>query len=118
MPASRETQLTELPLFRFLVLELVCVLLMVLDYHTRIGQPVRQALSALTYPLVQAVRLPQQLWETADLALSRQASLLKDNTELTVATGCPAAGKPAPAATDAHARTIALAHHRGLRHQH
>jgi len=82
MPASRETQLTELPLFRFLVLELVCVLLMVLDYHTRIGQPVRQALSALTYPLVQAVRLPQQLWETADLALSRQASLLKDNTEL------------------------------------
>ncbi len=82
MPASRETQLTELPLFRFLVLELVCVLLMVLDYHTHIGRPIRQALSALTYPLVQAVRLPQQLWDTAELALSRQARLLKDNTEL------------------------------------
>lgn len=82
MPASRETQLTELPLFRFLLLELVCVLLMVLDYHTRIGQPIRHALSALTQPLVQVVRLPQELWHTAELALSRQASLLQENTEL------------------------------------
>jgi rod shape-determining protein MreC len=82
MPASRETQLTELPLFRFLVLELVCVLLMVLDYHTHIGRPIRQALSALTYPLVQTVRLPQELWHSGKLALSRQASLLKENTEL------------------------------------
>ncbi len=82
MPASRETQLTELPLFRFLVLELVCVALMVLDYHSRLGQPIRQALSAATYPLMQIVHLPQELWSSAQLALSRQARLVQENAEL------------------------------------
>ncbi len=82
MSATRETHLTELPLFRFLLLELACILLMVLDYHTHIGRPIRQTLSALTYPLVQVVRLPQQLWANAELAFTRQERLLKDNTEL------------------------------------
>ncbi len=81
-PLHNKRHLTQSPLFHFLVLELICVLLMVSDKNQSIAQPLRNGLSYLAYPLIKTLEWPQQFFQSAQLALSRQNSLIQENTAL------------------------------------
>jgi len=67
---------------KFLFLELLCVFLMVMDYHSKIANPVRASLSALTYPLIKLVEWPQEVFNIIKLSVSEQTTLLDENAEL------------------------------------
>ncbi len=77
-----ETSLSQKPFIQFILLELVCIGFMLADRQTQMMQPVRSALSALTLPLIKTIEWPQKLWEISELALSRQAALVQENTAL------------------------------------
>ena len=66
----------------FLLLEIICVVLMIADYSAHITAPVRASISALTYPLVKIVELPQQAYQFINTTVSDQAALLNENIEL------------------------------------
>ncbi len=66
----------------FLLLEIVCVVLMIADHSAQITTPVRASISALTYPLVKIVELPQQVYQFINTTVSDQADLLTENIEL------------------------------------
>ena len=66
----------------FLLLEFICVALMIADHSAQITAPVRASISALTYPLVKIVELPQQVYQFINTTVSDQAALLNENIEL------------------------------------
>ncbi len=66
----------------FLLLEIVCIVLMVLDQSAKIATPIRSTLSTLTYPLTKIVELPQKAYSFINSTISDQAQLLNENTEL------------------------------------
>ncbi len=66
----------------FLFLEIICVVLMIADHSAHITAPVRASISALTYPLVKIVELPQQAYQFINTTVSDQAALLNENIEL------------------------------------
>ncbi len=67
---------------RFLLLEIICVILMVLDHSAKIATPIRAGISTLTYPLIKFVELPQDAYNFIAKAISEQNSLIDQNTEL------------------------------------
>lgn len=69
-------------LFRFLVLEFVCLILMVTDKNSHVTQPLRNALSVAALPLIKIVEWPQNIYQAAVLAVSRQQSLIEENSKL------------------------------------
>lgn len=69
-------------LFRFLMLEFICLILMVADKNSQITQPLRNTLSLVALPLVKAVEWPQDIYQAAVLAVSRQQSLIEENSKL------------------------------------
>lgn len=67
---------------RFLLLEIICVVLMVLDHSAKIATPIRAVVSTLTYPLIKAIELPQNAYEFLSSSVSNQQQLLDQNIEL------------------------------------
>ncbi len=67
---------------RFLLLEIICVVLMVLDQSAKIATPIRAVVSTLTYPLIKAIELPQNAYEFISSSVSNQQQLLDQNIEL------------------------------------
>ncbi len=67
---------------RFLLLEIICIVLMVLDYSAKIAVPIRAAVSTLTYPLIKAIELPQNAYEFLNSSVSNQQQLLDQNIAL------------------------------------
>ncbi len=55
---------------------------MVSDKNHSIGQPIRNGLSYLALPLLKTIEWPQDIYQATVLALSRQESLIDENTEL------------------------------------
>lgn len=74
--------LTRSPLFHFLLLEFLCLALMVSDKNHTIAQPIRQAISYVALPLIKTIEWPQTIYQSTQLALSRQQSLIDENTTL------------------------------------
>ncbi len=66
----------------FLFLEIICVVLMIADHSAHITAPVRASISALTYPLVKVVELPQLAYQFINTTVSDQAALLNENIVL------------------------------------
>jgi len=79
---KNESSLTQNNVLRFLLLEIICVVLMVLDFSAKIATPVRSAISTLTYPLVKIVELPQNAYEFLSSAASNHFDLLSENVSL------------------------------------
>lgn len=75
-------KVTQSPLFKFLVLEFICLTLMVADKSHQLTQPIRNTLSLAVVPLIKIIEWPQQLYEITEVALSRQAQLIEENTAL------------------------------------
>jgi rod shape-determining protein MreC len=67
---------------KFLLLEIICVVLMVLDHSAKIATPIRATISTLTYPLIKLVELPQAGYNFLSRAISEQNSLIDQNTDL------------------------------------
>ncbi len=66
----------------FLILEIVCIILMVLDHSAKIATPIRVGISALTYPLVKVVEIPQNAYHFLSSTVSDQKQLIDENTNL------------------------------------
>lgn len=81
-PLHNNRRLSQSPLFKFLLLEFICLILMVSDKNHAIGQPIRNALSYIALPLIKTIEWPQNIYQSAELALSRQQSLVDENTKL------------------------------------
>lgn len=81
-PLHNNRRLSQSPLFKFLLLEFVCLILMVSDKNHSIAQPIRNALSYVALPLLKVIEWPQNIYQSAELALSRQQSLIDENTQL------------------------------------
>lgn len=79
---SQQQKLTQSPLFRFILLQFVCLVLMIADKNSHITQPLRQGLSWLAVPLIKVVDWPQQLYQTVEIAIARQAKLIDENNAL------------------------------------
>lgn len=79
---KNESSMTQSQLFRFLIIEVVCVILMVLDHSSKIADPLRVAVSALTYPLVKIIELPQNTYEFLSTSASNRFQLLNENVDL------------------------------------
>ncbi len=75
-------KITQSPLFKFLILEFICMVLMISDKNNQLAQPIRNVLSLAAIPLIKIIEWPQELYQVAELALSRQANLIQENTEL------------------------------------
>ncbi|MFC3193047.1 rod shape-determining protein MreC [Marinicella sediminis] len=75
-------KVTQSPLFKFLVLEFICLTLMIADKNHQLAQPVRNTLSLAVIPLIKIIEWPQELFDITQVALSRQASLIEENTRL------------------------------------
>jgi rod shape-determining protein MreC len=67
---------------KFLLLEVICVVLMVLDHSAKIATPIRVGISTLTYPLIKLVELPQDGYNFIAKAISNQNNLIDQNAEL------------------------------------
>jgi len=75
-------KVTKSPLFKFLILEFICLSLMIADKNHHLAQPVRNALSLAAIPLVKIIEWPQEMYQIIEVALSRQAQLIEENTQL------------------------------------
>lgn len=75
-------KLTQSPLFKFLILEFICIVLMISDKNNQLAQPIRNTLSLAAVPLMKLVEWPQDLYQVAELAISRQANLIQENNQL------------------------------------
>lgn len=80
--SKNDNSLLQSNVLKFLFLEIVCLVLMVLDYSSKIATPVRAGLSTITYPLVKAIEWPQQAYSFLQTAVSDQTQLIEENTEL------------------------------------
>lgn len=67
---------------RFLFLEIICIVLMVLDHSAKIATPIRAGVSTLVYPLIKAIELPQNAYKFLSSSVSNQQQLLNQNIEL------------------------------------
>jgi len=56
--------------------------LMIADKNHQLAQPIRNTLSIAVIPLIKVVEWPQELWQITQVALSRQAQLIEENTHL------------------------------------
>ena len=77
-----DTSATQIYVLRFLFLEIVCVVLMILDNSNKIATPIRSTISALTLPLVKVVEWPQRAYNFINSALSDHLQLLQENSDL------------------------------------
>lgn len=75
-------KVTTSPLFKFLILEFICLSLMIADKNHQLAQPVRNTLSLAAIPLVKAIEWPQKIYQIFEVAISRQAQLIEENTQL------------------------------------
>lgn len=75
-------KVTQSPLFKFLILEFICLSLMIADKNHQLAQPIRNTLSLAVIPLIKIIEWPQELYQVTQVALSRQANLIAENTEL------------------------------------
>ncbi|MCX7552526.1 rod shape-determining protein MreC [Marinicella sp. S1101] len=75
-------KITRSPLFKFLMLEFICLVLMISDKNNRVAQPIRDTLSLAAIPLIKIVEWPQELYQIAEIAVSRQARLIEENNDL------------------------------------
>lgn len=79
---SQQQKLTQSPLFRFILLQFICLVLMMADKNSQITQPIRQGLSWLAVPLIKVIDWPQQIYQTVEIAVTRQAKLIDENNAL------------------------------------
>ena len=79
---KNESSLSQENVLRFLLLEIICVVLMVLDHSAKIATPIRSTLSALTLPLVKTIELPQRVYAFIQSTTSNQTQLLNENISL------------------------------------
>lgn len=79
---KNESSLSQNNVLRFLLLEIICIVLMILDQSAKIATPIRVALSTLTYPLVKIVEWPQNAYEFLTSTASNQFNLLNENVNL------------------------------------
>ncbi|VAW33857.1 Rod shape-determining protein MreC [hydrothermal vent metagenome] len=79
---KNESSLTQNNVLRFLLLEIICIILMVMDHSAKIATPIRAAISTLTYPLVKVIELPQNAYEFLSSSASNQFQLLSENVSL------------------------------------
>lgn len=79
---KNESSLSQNNVLRFLLLEIICVVLMVMDHSAKIATPIRVSLSALTYPLIKIVELPQNVYGFVKSSVSKQSKLLDENEKL------------------------------------
>jgi len=79
---SQQHKLTQSPLFRFIVLQFICLTLMMADKNSELAQPLRQGLSWLAVPLIKVVDWPQKIYQTVEIAVARQAKLIDENNAL------------------------------------
>jgi len=79
---SQQQKLTQSPLFRFILLQFICLSLMMADKNSQLTQPLRQGLSWLAMPLIKVVDWPQKLYQTVEIAIARQAKLIDENNTL------------------------------------
>lgn len=79
---SQQQKLTQSPLFRFILLQFICLVLMMADKNSQITQPIRQGLSWLAVPLIKVIDWPQQIYQTVEIAVARQAKLIDENNAL------------------------------------
>ncbi len=56
--------------------------LMIADKNHQLAQPVRSTLSLAAIPLIKLVEWPQEIYQITEVAFSRQAALIEENTEL------------------------------------
>ncbi len=75
-------KITQSPLFKFLILEFICMLLMISDKNNQLAQPIRNTLSLAAIPLIKIIEWPQEIYQIAEIAVSRQANLIQENNEL------------------------------------
>ena len=68
--------------FRFVLICMACLALMVLDQREAHLRTIRQAFSVLVYPIQLAVDLPVRGWRWAEVALAERAELLAENYAL------------------------------------
>ena len=79
---KNESSLSQNNVLRFLFLEIICIILMILDQSAKIATPVRAALSSLTYPLIKVIEWPQNAFEFVKSTASNQFNLLNENVNL------------------------------------
>jgi rod shape-determining protein MreC len=79
---KNESSFTQNNVLRFLLLEIICIVLMMLDHSNKIAAPIRTAVSLLTYPLVKIVEFPQNAYEFVKSTASNQFDLLNENVNL------------------------------------
>jgi len=79
---KNESSLIQNNVLRFLLLEIICVVLMFFDHSYKISIPIRTAVSVLTYPLVKIIELPQSAYQFIQSTTSNQVLLVNENTEL------------------------------------
>ena len=82
MWSPNDSSFTQNNVLRFLLLEIICIVLMVMDHSAKIATPIRAAVSVLTYPLVKIVELPQSAYNFLSLTVSNQQLLLDENISL------------------------------------
>ena len=82
MWSPNDSSLTENKVLQFLLLEIICIVLMVMDHSAKIATPIRTAISTLTYPLIKVVELPQNAYAFLSSSVSNQQQLLKQNINL------------------------------------
>jgi len=75
-------KITQSPLFKFLFLELICLVLMISDKNNQLAQPIRSTLSLAAIPLIKIIEWPQDMYQITELAVSRQAKLIQENKQL------------------------------------
>ncbi len=58
------------------------MLLMISDKNNQLAQPIRNTLSLAAIPLIKLIEWPQEIYQIAEIAVSRQANLIQENNEL------------------------------------
>ncbi|MCB1582946.1 MAG: rod shape-determining protein MreC [Marinicella sp.] len=56
--------------------------LMIADKSHQLAQPIRNTLSLAAIPLIKLIEWPQEIYQITQVAISRQAALIEENTEL------------------------------------
>lgn len=56
--------------------------LMIADKSHQLAQPIRNTLSLAAIPLIKIIEWPQEVYQITQVAISRQAALIEENTEL------------------------------------
>ena len=82
MWSPNDSSFSQNHVLRFLLLEIICIVLMVLDHSAKIATPIRAVVSTLTYPLIKAVELPQNAYAFLSSSVSNQQQLLDQNIDL------------------------------------